>query len=495
MSLSLIKDTVQKVADAITAALDIETEIVDDKLTIIGGTGRYADKIGLFEEEGKLRSNLVYATCIRTGHEYINFDPASDDNYDAKEGELAEICCPVKVNGETKGLIGLVAFDGFQREKLIKKTAELTNYLRIMAELIACEVIVSENNLKLQKTISSLLSDIDPISSFENIISVSSEMEKVKKRAIQVAHSDSTILITGESGTGKGLLARSIHSESERANEPFVSVNCAAIPEMLLESELFGYEKGAFTGAGKNGKLGKFQLADKGTIFLDEIGDMPLHLQVKLLTCLQNRQVDPVGATEPVKIDVRVIAATNKNLEKMIEEKTFREDLYFRLNVIPIYLPPLRERKEDIDVLLDFELKKLGRKLNKPMIGFSKEARGALNDYAWPGNVREIENVIEYAINMEEGNRIGVVNLPEYVIRREHPGTEKRDFSSSPKHEIFVGNLKEKVAAAEKTIIQSTLEETGSTLIGKRKAAEKLGISESTLYRKLREFGMLKKES
>ena len=493
MSLSLIKETVQRVADAITAALEIETEIVDDSLTIIGGTGRYARKVGTLEEEGRLDSNLVYATCLRTGHEYINFDPARDKNYDGKEGELAEICCPVLVNGETKGLIGLVAFDEAQRQKLINKTAELTNYLRIMAELIASEMIVSENNLKLQSTISSLLSDTNPISSLESIISKSPEMEQVKRRAIQVAHSDSTILITGESGTGKGLLARSIHRESDRADQPFVTVNCAAIPEMLLESELFGYEKGAFTGAEKDGKPGKFQLADKGTIFLDEIGDMPLHLQVKLLNCLQNKQVDPVGGSKPVDVDVRVIAATNKELEKMIEEKTFREDLYFRLNVIPIYLPPLRERKEDIDILLDFALRKFNLRLNKRIIGFSEEARRVLNKYSWPGNVREIENAVEYAVNMEDGEYIKAENLPDTVS-----GISKTIKTAEAKTdiipEVYSGNLKEQISQAERAIIERTLQETGDSLIGKRKAAENLGISESTLYRRLRALGMLKQE-
>ncbi|MCF0144678.1 MAG: sigma 54-interacting transcriptional regulator, partial [Firmicutes bacterium] len=294
-----------------------------------------------------------------------------------------------------------------------------------MAELIASEMIVSENNLKLQSTISSLLSDTNPISSLESIISKSPEMEQVKRRAFQVAHSDSTILITGESGTGKGLLARSIHRESDRADQPFVTVNCAAIPEMLLESELFGYEKGAFTGAEKDGKPGKFQLADKGTIFLDEIGDMPLHLQVKLLNCLQNKQVDPVGGSKPVDVDVRVIAATNKELEKMIEEKTFREDLYFRLNVIPIYLPPLRERREDVDILLDFALRKFNLRLNKRIIGFSEEARRVLNKYSWPGNVREIENAVEYAVNMEDGEYIKAGKdylIKNKVINYEYPG-------------------------------------------------------------------------
>ena len=497
MSLSIIKETVQRVADAITAALEIETEIVDENLVIIGGTGRYANKIGDLEEDGQLDSTLVYATCLRTGHEYITFEPANDVNYNAKEGELAEICCPVKVNDSTVGLIGLIAFDTNQREKLISKTTEFTNYLRIMAELIASELIVFKNNLTLQRTISSLLSDVDDSSSLKNIISISKEMEKVKIRALQVAHSDSTILITGESGTGKGLLARSIHRESNRADKPFISVNCAAIPEMLLESELFGYEKGAFTGADKSGKPGKFQLADKGTIFLDEIGDMPLHLQVKLLACLQNRQVDPVGSTHPIDVDVRVIAATNKILEKMIEEKKFREDLYFRLNVIPMFIPPLRERPEDINLLLDYALEKFTSRFCKFIEGFSVEARTLLNNYSWPGNVREIENVIEYAVNMETGCFISADNLPDNVIAASKSGGASTH-TGTDNHPCFgikssKGDLKSQVAEAERYIIGATLKQTGTSLIGKRQAAELLGISESTFYRRLRALGMLGK--
>lgn len=480
MSLELIQDTVQRVADAITAALELETEIVDNNLMIIGGTGRYVAKIGQFEEDGNTESRLVYAECLKNGNEYITFDPANDKKYDAREGELAEICCPVKIDNDTVGLIGLIAFNEHQRLKLINKTADLTAFLRIMAELIAGELLISRNNLKLQDTISSLLSSSEDSPSLDSIISVSKDMEKVKMRALQVAHSDSTILLTGESGTGKGLLARTIHKESTRADKPFISVNCAAIPEMLLESELFGYEKGAFTGAERSGKPGKFKLADKGTIFLDEIGDMPLHLQAKLLTCLQNRRIDPVGSTQPVDVDVRVIAATNKDLEKMIFEKKFREDLYFRLNVIPIHIPPLRERPKDIDALLDYAIHKFTSRFNKNITGISPEARKVLNSYSWPGNIREIENAIEYAVNMEETDEIQLANLPDNII------------SNVPVSEgLMQGSLKSQLELAERRIISGCLEETGRTLHGKREAAKLLGISESTLYRRLRALDLL----
>lgn len=488
MSLLLIKDTVQQVATAITAALDLETEIIDENLMIIGGTGRYREKTGSYEEDGDLECGLVYADCLRTGREYINFNPEHDEFYDARENELAEICCPIRTDDKVLGLIGLIAFTEEQRNIMIHKTLELRTFLQSMAELIAGKYIVSQNNITLQNTVSSLLESQSVHASFDSIISRSTAMEKIKKRALQVASSNSTVLITGESGTGKGLLARAIHKESPRCSKPFVSVNCAAIPETLLESELFGYERGAFTGAEKNGKLGKFQLADKGTLFLDEIGDMPLHLQVKLLSCLQNRQVDPVGAVRPVDVDVRIIAATNKDLEEMIRQNQFREDLYFRLNVIPLYIPPLRERPEDISMLVQHIIMKFSMAMGKAVTGIEADAMDVLLSYSWPGNIREVENVIEYAINMEQSDTITVDSLPEKLVRK-----NKHVNSGSGTGMMHI-NLKTQLDSAERLIIRNCLNSTGWSLEGKRLAAEQLGISESTLYRRLKQLGLSKKK-
>ena len=488
MSLLLIKDTVQQVATAITAALDLETEIIDENLMIIGGTGRYREKTGSYEEDGDLECGLVYADCLRTGREYINFNPEHDEFYDARENELAEICCPIRTDDKVLGLIGLIAFTEEQRNIMIHKTLELRTFLQSMAELIAGKYIVSQNNITLQNTVSSLLESQSVHASFDSIISRSTAMEKIKKRALQVASSNSTVLITGESGTGKGLLARAIHKESPRCSKPFVSVNCAAIPETLLESELFGYERGAFTGAEKNGKLGKFQLADKGTLFLDEIGDMPLHLQVKLLSCLQNRQVDPVGAVRPVDVDVRIIAATNKDLEEMIRQNQFRDDLYFRLNVIPLYIPPLRERPEDISMLVQHIIMKFSMAMGKAVTGIEADAMDVLLSYSWPGNIREVENVIEYAINMEQSDTITVDSLPEKLVRK-----NKHVNSGSGTGMMHI-SLKTQLDSAEKQILRECLNQTGWNLEGKRQAAEQLGISESTLYRRLKQLGLSKKK-
>ena len=275
----------------------------------------------------------------------------------------------------------------------------------------------------------------------DNIIGNSEIMEHTKQNALIAAKSSSTVLITGESGTGKELFARAIHNHSDRTDYPFVAVNCAAIPDNLLESELFGYEEGAFTGAKKGGKLGKFELAHKGTIFLDEIGDMSLHLQGKLLRVLQEREVDKIGGKSNIFIDVRVIAATNKNLEELVKNGQFREDLYYRLKVIPITLPTLRERKSDIPLLIDYMIKEYAYKLNKDVIGIEDDASKTLVDYTWPGNVRELQNIIEYSINMSTSQLLTLDIIPNnikstYYDERSHKEEEIRTLEDLEKEEI-----------------------------------------------------------
>ena len=315
----------------------------------------------------------------------------------------------------------------------------------------------------------------------DNIIGNSDIMEHTKQKALIAAKSNSTVLITGESGTGKELFARAIHNHSDRGDYPFVAVNCAAIPDNLLESELFGYEEGAFTGAKKGGKLGKFELAHKGTIFLDEIGDMSLHLQGKLLRVLQERELDKIGGKSNVFIDVRVIAATNKNLEEMVLKGTFREDLYYRLNVIPIKLPSLRERKDDIPFLIDYMIKEYSSKLNKDVIGLEHSVKHALVNYFWPGNVRELQNVIEYCINMSNSAILTFDILPDkinektYKIREENQ-EEIRSLEDLERAEIIKALNKFKNYKKDKELV-----------------AKALGISRATLYRKLEKYNLISK--
>ncbi|MEA1961030.1 MAG: sigma 54-interacting transcriptional regulator [Bacillota bacterium] len=249
--------------------------------------------------------------------------------------------------------------------------------------------------------------------------------DKILSVIHQVAAADTTVLLRGESGTGKEEYAKLIHSLSPRRNEHFVALNCAAIPEILLESELFGYEGGSFTGANKEGKIGKFQSANKGTLFLDEIGDMPLSLQVKLLRVLQERYVEPVGSNKKIPIDVRIVCATHQELESRIEEGTFREDLFYRINVIPITLPSLRHRKEDIELLVTYYVKKYCILQKKGFMTFSYSCMKALKNYDWPGNIRELMNVVEYCVTM---NNKSMIN---------------RNYSASPI--IIKGQVKEKV--------------------------------------------------
>lgn len=262
--------------------------------------------------------------------------------------------------------------------------------------------------------------------STDNIIGQSPKMQAIFQSIEALAATHSTVLVTGESGTGKELVARAIHAHGPRADRPFVSINCGAFPETLLESELFGYVKGAFTGANQN-KQGLFQAASGGTIFLDEIGEMSLPMQVKLLRVLQDRRVRPLGSTEEVDIDVRVIAATNKDLSRMVEDKSFREDLYYRISVIPLAVSPLRERREDIPLLAMHFLRRYAEQMGKPLRGIESRAVECLVRYPWPGNVRELENAIERAVALESGEQVTVCNLPEKVsgvIVDRLPGSE-----------------------------------------------------------------------
>ncbi|WP_332843754.1 sigma 54-interacting transcriptional regulator [Paraclostridium bifermentans] len=317
----------------------------------------------------------------------------------------------------------------------------------------------------------------------ENIIGSSYAINKSKEEALMASKTNSTVLITGESGTGKELFARAIHNHSCRAGNPFIAINCAAIPDNLLESELFGYEEGAFTGAKKGGSLGKFELADKGSIFLDEIGDMSLHLQAKLLRVLQEKEVDKIGAKHNVSIDVRIIAATNKDLEHMVRKGTFREDLYYRLNVIPVVLPTLRQRKNDIHLLIEYMMKEYSSKLDKNVQDIDLQALEYLCEYSWPGNIRELQNVIEYSVNRCEGKIITLDNLPNRIKR-----------ANSNEDQIIESNENIKTLdELEKKEIIKALEKYKDYKKDKDLAAKALGISRATLYRKIERYKIVSK--
>ena len=311
------------------------------------------------------------------------------------------------------------------------------------------------------------------------MIGSSEEMERVFKMVDKVADSDATILIQGESGTGKELIAREIHYRSRRANGPFVSINCGAIPRDLLESNLVGHVKGSFTGAVRDSQ-GLFQFAEGGTFFLDEVGEMPLATQVKLLRALQEREIIPVGGTQPVKIDCRLVAATNADLEREVAEGRFRADLFYRLNVIPIKLPPLRQRRDDIPLLVDHFLKHFANN-GQPLKSVSKDAMDLLLKYDWPGNVRELENVMERALILDESGVIGPEDLPDKVrLGSQHRGSLIIDSPTMTLEEL------------EREYILKVLD---STRWQKKRASDILGINASTLYRKLIAYGVEKPAS
>ena len=308
------------------------------------------------------------------------------------------------------------------------------------------------------------------------VIFKSDQMYQAVATALAVAPTDATVLITGESGTGKEVITNQIYQASKRAGKPFLKVNCAAIPDTLMESELFGYEPGAFTGASKSGKTGIFELANGGTLMLDEIGEMSVQMQTKLLRVLQNHEITKVGGHKAIPVDVRIIAATNKDLLKSIEEHTFREDLYYRLNVVPIQLVPLRERKSDIEVLFFHFFEKYKKKYNKPIEIYS-DALHLLESYNWPGNIRELENVTERLVVINQNNIIDK-KMISLVL-----GIRDTDTFSPPEDEY---NLKASTIALEKHIIEKAL----ATFHTKRKAATALGIDHSTLVKKCQRYGI-----
>lgn len=327
-------------------------------------------------------------------------------------------------------------------------------------------------------------SNSDP---FKHIIGNSIIIKNLKEQACKIASTDSTVLIRGESGTGKELFAQGIHNASLRQSGPLVIVNCSALPENLLESEMFGYEDGAFTGAKRGGKQGKFEMADKGTLFLDEVGDLPLPLQSKLLRVLEDSRVERIGScTHPKKVNVRIITATNRNLEDMIAQGTFRQDLYFRLNVIPLHIPPLRQRREDIPLIIEHFLRLYANRYGHPIKQFTPEAICALQEYHWPGNIRELRNIIEYIITITDEKVIKRENLPEQFKNYSYnktflPASNKNigDTSGS----LFLLDI-------EKELIKEAIAKFGNSTEGKKRASKSLGISLTTLYRRIQKYSL-----
>jgi PAS domain S-box-containing protein len=436
--------------------------IVDKDGYITTMNQTYLDILGLRKEDviGKYIKDITPTSelpeVLKTGR----IDKA--DIFMIKGRETIVTRLPIIKDGEIVGAIGKSLFLDMSGAKiLVKKLQDTEKELNVYKDEV-CKIYKAQWQ-------------------FSDLIGKSPEFQTVKSMAEHVSHTTSTLLITGESGTGKELFAQAIHNDSERKSGPFIRINCAALPENLLESELFGYEDGAFTGARRGGKQGKFELARGGTIFLDEIGDMPLSMQTKLLTVLQERTVERIGGNVPIPVNVRVIAATNRNLEEMVNKQEFRQDLYYRLNVVRLSIPPLRKRQADVLLIAKESIKRINNKLKTTTIDISDQAREMLQYYSWPGNVRELENLLERAVNLAD------MNHEEFLAVKHFPSLVEEAYSaiSLPQEENI--NLPEAMENLEKQFIVQALTRTSGNKV---QTAKMLGIHCSALYRKISKYGL-----
>jgi Nif-specific regulatory protein len=387
--------------------------------------------------------------------------------------ELTFICVPILVNRKPVGALGVDL-----KYKADRNYERTTKFLSIIATMIAQAIKVNHlmeaDKQRLLDENIHLKQELRERYDFSHIVGSSNPLRQVYEQVTQVARTNTTVLLRGESGTGKELIAHAIHYNSLRASKPFIKVSCAALPETLIESEMFGYEKGAFTGA-QNRKKGRFELADGGTLFLDEIGDLNISTQIKLLRVLQEREFERLGGTETIKINVRLVAATNKDLGKAITDGQFREDLYYRLNVFTIFMPPLRERKSDVLLLADHFLEKFAREHAKRIKRISTTAIDMLASYHWPGNVRELENIIERAVLVCETGVIHGHHLPPTLQTAEKSGTVTRL------------SLDRAVGAYESDLIQDALKTTRGN---RKRAAQLLDTTERILGYKVKKYGI-----
>lgn len=579
--LSRIQPMLESVIEAISSVVKVDITITDGALNRVASTGKYINNFdSIIEHESVFGYVLEHKKPLFIDNPRENEVCTLCKNKDNCK-EYAEVCCPIILEDEIIGIIGLVAFDVIQEREMINNKEHLVDFLKSMAALIASKIseerqrakfilqsrevdvlidyidrgvisintsgklmrfnrisndffnIENNNLLQIEEIISAckvedlmdpshlagnhyfrfgethnfkefvytgkpifyenkvvevvlsirqtkkIINEVNALlgqqlkTTFKDILGTSVAIETVRIKGKKAANSTSTVLIQGESGTGKELFARAVHFESDRKDQAFVVINCAAIPENLLESELFGYEEGAFSGAKTGGKIGKFELADKGTLFLDEIGDMPIYLQAKILRILQERVVERVGGKHGIPIDVRIISATNKALEQLVQEGQFREDLFYRLNVIPLNIPSLRQRQTDIPLLVEYFIKRFNKKLNKNINGCNNNVLILLQAYPWKGNIRELENVIEYGVNMCGDEWIDIDDLPQ---------------SLKCTCEECLGRPIMKLKELEKLEIQRAIKIYGRQKDGVEEILKATGLSRATYYRKLKEY-------
>lgn len=399
-----------------------------------------------------------------------------------QRNQISFLCVPIKLNGKTLGALSVDRL--FQQDISFDEDLRLLTIISSMvAQAVRVHKMVEKEKARLQDENIRLRRQLKKRFHPSNIVGESKRMRDIDDTLELVAKTKATVILRGESGTGKELIANAIHFQSDRADKPFIKVSCAALPETLLESELFGYEKGAFTGASAT-KIGRFEMANGGTLFLDEIGDIPLSTQVKMLRVLQEREFERLGGTQTIRVDIRLIVATNKDLEKEVREGRFREDLYYRLNVVPIFLPALRERREDIPLLVKYFLERAGEENKKNVKYISDEAMEILMNYAWPGNIRELENALERAVVLCKETTLTPDLFP---IPQDGKGPGLTTFNPQLSPESLSGPLPKAVEKMEKSLIESALKKTGGN---QRRAAHLLGLTERMIGYKIKRYGL-----
>lgn len=479
ISLTNIQHFIQSYAFAISTVLNADVTVVDEKLVRIAGTNLYSNQIGQTISHAELYRKVLISGQPNVMIKKAKYTSCCQCILFEECRELADIAYPIFHSNQVIGVIGIIAFTKESQNNLVHNNKNYLNFLKHMSLLLESKLVTSTQNIILnhQEQVTDLLPQKNTIAQY---ITEDNNIQKILDTISQMANSDTTILITGESGTGKEVLSQFIHQSSNRSNKKMISLNCGAIPENLIESELFGYEKGAFTGANKDGQPGKFELANGSTLLLDEIGEMPLPAQTRLLRVLQDKIVQRIGSKEDIKVDVKIICSTNQNLMQLVSEKKFRADLYYRINVIPFHLSPLRDRRGDIKLLVKVFLDYFNRKLSK-QIEIDDKIINFLNNYHWPGNIRELKNVIEYIVNTKMSGIVQYDDLPSYITGSVDSPSES------------LGTLKEMVKIREGQLLQDMFINIQSTK-EKKQLANKLGISISSLYRKVAQYKLTQQE-
>ena len=438
---------------------------VDQHARIIWINDKYAKKLGLESaEQGLGREveevipNSLMRQVVQSGEPIL---------LDIMEfGDEQFVVTRMPLNDESGRVIGAIGFVLYDRLQYLKPL--VTKFAHMQAELTSAQQRIAEGR-RARYT-------------FASLVGASPACVELKRQARRAAQLDTTVLLLGETGTGKELLAHAIHAASPRAEKPFIAMNVAAVPETLMEAEFFGAAAGAYTGADRKGRAGKFKLADGGTLFLDEVGDMPMAVQAKLLRALQEQEIEPLGSNKVLKVDVRVITATSMDLEALIKKSRFRSDLYYRLNVLSIKLPPLRERLQDVDALCELILAQIAERTGMPQREISSDALAALGTYGWPGNIRELRNVLEKTVMLSDDRRLDTRHFAAVLPVSGQADTAARSPARS---------LSETVAGAERSAIMAALEAAHGN---KSLAAQTLGVSRATLYEKLAQLGLMRRE-